>query len=269
MAIAVGLGLLVGLILALTGSGGSIIAVPLLIFGLGWDVARAGPVALFAVGLAAALGAAIGLRAGIVRYRAAALMALSGSLLTPLGMLAAHHVPARPLTLVFAGVLGYVALRIQRQAEAAAKGEARAPSATLAPCLTDSLSGRFAWTPRCFWALSRAGAATGFLSGMLGVGGGFVIVPALNRTTDLSPNSVVATSLAVIALVSVSAVTSAAIAGKLDVGTALPFAAGSFAGMIGGRLIAKRLAGPRLQQVFGLIAALAAIALAVRALVGL
>ncbi len=75
VAIAVGLGLVAGVILALTGSGGSIIAVTLLIFGLGWDVARVGPVALFAVGLAAALSAVIGLRAGIVRCRAGALMA--------------------------------------------------------------------------------------------------------------------------------------------------------------------------------------------------
>jgi len=82
-AVGASLGAIVGLILALTGAGGAILAVPLLVFGLHLRMAEAGPIALLAVGVSAAVGALIGLRAGIVRYRAAAMMAASGVLASP------------------------------------------------------------------------------------------------------------------------------------------------------------------------------------------
>ncbi|TDN62859.1 sulfite exporter TauE/SafE [Paraburkholderia sp. BL10I2N1] len=80
------LGSVVGLILALTGAGGAIVAVPLLLFVLRLEVAEAAPIALLAVGLSAGMGAIIGLRAGIVRYRAAGFIALTGILSSPIGL---------------------------------------------------------------------------------------------------------------------------------------------------------------------------------------
>lgn len=71
--------------------------------------------------------------------------------------------------------------------------------------------------------------------------------------------AVVATSLAVIALVSVSGVVSGALAGNLNWKIAVPFCAGSLAGMIGGRLISSRLAGPHLQYGFAVVSALVAV----------
>lgn len=70
MLINAGLGVIVGLILALTGAGGGILAVPLLMVGAQLTLPQAAPIALLAVGMAAALGAALGLKAGIVRYKA-------------------------------------------------------------------------------------------------------------------------------------------------------------------------------------------------------
>lgn len=84
MLLAAALGALVGFVLALTGAGGAIIAVPLLVFGFDLNVAQAAPIALLAVAGSAMLGALLGLRAGIVRYRAAILMSAVGSLFTPL-----------------------------------------------------------------------------------------------------------------------------------------------------------------------------------------
>ncbi len=78
-----GLGVLIGVILALTGAGGGILAVPLLVFVLGLSMVQAAPIGLLAVGLAAAVGALLGLRQGIVRYRAAGFIAGIGILLTP------------------------------------------------------------------------------------------------------------------------------------------------------------------------------------------
>ena len=70
----------------------------------------------------------------------------------------------------------------------------------------------------------------GLLSGLLGVDGGFVLVPALQRCMNLSMKSVVATSLAVIALVSVGGVLSSAFAGHLNWAIAVPFGGGALAG---------------------------------------
>lgn len=110
------LGLVIGIILALTGAGGAILAVPALVFGAHQSVAQAGPVGLLAVGMAAALGAVLGLRAGTVRYRAALLISAAGMALSPLGLWLAQRIENRWLTLVFAMVLLFVAYRTYRQA---------------------------------------------------------------------------------------------------------------------------------------------------------
>jgi uncharacterized membrane protein YfcA len=95
------------------------------------------------------------------------------------------------------------------------------------------------------------------LSGLLGVGGGFVMVPALQRYTDLPMRSVVATSLAVTALLALAGVAVNAAAGRLDAALALPFACGALAGLLAARPAANRLAGPRIQQAFAALCALA------------
>src|ERR1700742_3895004 len=92
------LGVVVGLILALTGAGGGILAVPLLVFGAGLNVAQAAPIGLTAVGMAAALGAVLGLKAGIVRYKAALMTAAAGMLCAPPGLWLAHRIDNRWLT---------------------------------------------------------------------------------------------------------------------------------------------------------------------------
>src|SRR3546814_20032393 len=115
-AMSIAIGIVVGLILALTGAGGTIVAVPLLMFGLHLEVATAAPIALLAVCAAAGTGTILGLRDGIVRYRAAGLIALVGALITPLGVMLAHRLPAAPLALLFSPVLLSVAQRMFRAA---------------------------------------------------------------------------------------------------------------------------------------------------------
>ncbi|QOY92750.1 sulfite exporter TauE/SafE family protein [Massilia sp. UMI-21] len=261
--LAVVLGLVVGLILALTGAGGGILAVPLLVFGTGAGVAEAGPIGLLAVGMAAALGAVLGLRAGQVRYRAALMVALSGMLLAPAGLWAARHADGRWLGLLFALTLLYVAARTWRQAAAPGAG---AEHAGTPPCVRGAQTGRFVWTAPCARALGLSGALAGFLSGLLGVGGGFVMVPALRRSTDLPMQSAVATSLAVIAIISAAGVATAAAQGSIAWSTAAPFAAGALAGMLGGRSLAARIAGPALQKGFAALSALVAIGMAAKVL---
>lgn len=263
--IALTLGLVVGVILALTGAGGGILAVPLLVFGLQMSVAQAGPIGLLAVGMAAALGAVLGLREGIVRYRAALLIAGAGMLLSPLGLWIAQRIDNRWLSVLFAGILLLVSFKTYRQARGGARA-ANQPEHSMQPCMRDATSGRFIWTSSCARALALSGTMAGLLSGLLGVGGGFVMVPALQRYTNLAIQSIVATSLAVIALVSVSGVVASAVSGGMTWAVALPFSAGALAGMMGGRMVAARLAGPQLQIGFAAVAGTVALGMIAKSL---
>jgi len=260
-----GLGVLIGLILALTGAGGGVLAVPLLIFGLQMRVSDAAPVALFAVGISAALGAAMGLRSAHVRYRAAALMAALGFIGAPAGLWLGRRIPNAPLMLVFAAVLAYSALRMFTQARMAQAGSGLPAHERRAPCTFDPAEGRLRWTPACARALGGAGLVAGLLSTLLGVGGGFVIVPALVRVTDLDMKSVTATSLAVIALISAGSIGLTWVAGHTILwSAALPFAAGAVVGLLVGRRIALIVSGQRLQQTFAIVGLFVAVVLAYR-----
>ena len=261
------LGIAVGLVLGLTGAGGSVFAVPLLMLGLGWSLAQAAPVALLAVCAAAAFGTAAAWDVTYVRYRAALLMAATGLLTAPLGLHAAGLLPAEALNLVFALILLIVAGRMVGHARqhpdetavvrATVAGDGPQDGGPL--CGLHASTGRLIWTRPCAALLSAIGATTGFLSGLVGVGGGFVIVPCLRAGTPLSMHSSVATSLMAISLTSAATLAVALLMGRtLPWGIALPFVLGALAGMFGGRRLAPRVAGPRLQQGFaGLMVAVA------------
>ncbi|MDP1999171.1 MAG: sulfite exporter TauE/SafE family protein [Rhodoferax sp.] len=257
--VTVALGAVIGLVLALTGAGGGVLAIPLLVFGLHLPVQQAAPVGLVAVGLASALGAVLGLRQGIVRYRAAALIGAMGMLMAPLGVLLARYIPNRPLLGAFALVLIYSAWRILKR---------RAPQdidPVSVPCHVSPSDHRLTWTRPCARALAGTGLVSGLMSGLLGVGGGFVIVPALTRYTDLDARSIQVTSLAVIALVSVSGVTAAAMQGSLPWHIAQPFALGAVVALLLGRLVAGKLDARRLQQAFAWFTLMVAVLMLARA----
>ncbi|OLS61608.1 sulfite exporter TauE/SafE family protein [Pseudomonas putida] len=263
-----GLGAIVGLILALTGAGGGILAVPLLVFGLGLTMVEAGPVGLLAVGLAASVGAILGWRQGLVRYRAAFFIAALGLLTAPLGLWLAHRLPNAPLALGFSAVLVYACSRMFFKARRELRGESPCANRQMQPCVLNPLQGRLRWTLPCARALAFTGMLSGLLSGLLGVGGGFVIIPALGRYTNLDMKSMVATSLAVIALVSTGSVLTASLSGVMHWAVGAPFAVGALLGLLGGRQVAHHLAGPRLQQAFALVGIGAAVLLAGNTLLG-
>lgn len=256
------LGSVVGIVLGLTGAGGAIIAVPLLIFGLHLAIADAAPIALFGVGVSAALGALLALKRGKIRYRAASLLALTGLATSPLGVFLAQKIPNAPLTLLFALVLGYAAFHTFRQSM---RNPAEDAAGSSAPCQLDP-HGRLIWIWACARLMAMAGSLAGFLSGLLGVGGGFIIVPALQKVTNLHMQSIMPTSLAVIALVSGVGVLSAMVIRGMDWTIALPFAFGAAAGMLLVSAFAKRFTGPRLQQSFAILAATVATGMGVKAI---
>ena len=258
------LGFVVGFILALTGAGGAILSVPLLVFGMGLTVLQAGPIGLLAVTLSAGIGSILGLREKILRYRAASLMALFGLFMSPIGLLTAHHVPNEPLTLIFSLVLFYVSTRSMYQSYKELRGivDNRIKSF---PCHLNQSIGRLIWTVPCARALALAGATAGFFSGLLGVGGGFIIVPSLNRITDLPPRSVIATSMGVLTLVSLGGVMNATLSNGMNWQIAIPFATGSLLGMLSGRSIVKKLPGIAIRLVFSTFALVVAIMMGYKA----
>jgi hypothetical protein len=262
------LGSLVGIVLGLTGAGGSIFAVPLLVFGLGWSLSQATPVALLAVCAAAAFGTATSWRSGLIARRAALIAGVLGSLTAPLGIAIATRLPQRSLVIAFATVMAIVAVRMVLQArsrpqEAAVVRAAPAQSAArgAAVCRIDTATSQLRWTRSCALVLALSGAATGLLSGALGVGAGFVIVPTLRAVTELSIQACVATSLMTITIVSAAAAAAyvgAHGAGALPLAIAAPFVGGALAGMFASRRAAPKLSGPLLQRGFAALMIVAA-----------
>ncbi len=266
--IGLGLGAVIGIILAMTGSGGGIMAVPMLVFGLHLTMKEAAPVGLIAVGLSAFVGAVMGLREGMVRYRAAAFVGTVGMIFAPVGIWLAQSIPNAPLTVGFSLVLAYTAWRMYKQS--LKKNDDTAPScgtetadvpAEQLPCVMNNVSGRLDWTLPCARALAATGMVSGLLSGMLGAGGGFVIVPALSRFSNIPTKSVFATSLAVISLVSVSGVTTASLSGIVKWPVALPFGIGAVTALILGRMVAKRVRNAVLMQGFSVVSVIVAVML--------
>lgn len=273
MALSIALGVLVGAVLGLTGAGGGILAVPALVVGLGWTMQQAAPVALVAVAGGAAVGAAEGLRRQLVRYKAAMLMAASGVPFTSLGIRAAHWLPQRVLLAMFAAVMLWVAWRLFRRARCQKAGDGDGQSGAddggpLGPAVgrIDPTTRRFVWTWSTAALIAGIGALTGFMTGLLGVGGGFVIVPMLRRFTNMTMHAIVATSLLVIALMGLGGVVNAVWHGaQMPPGPTAFFAAATAAGMLIGRTAAGRLPAKRVQRGFAGLLVIVAVGMLAKA----
>jgi uncharacterized protein len=240
------LGALVGAVLGLTGAGGGILAVPALVVGMGWPMQQASPVALIAVAGSAAIGAVEAFRRGLVRYRAALLMTIAGAPVTSFGVNLAHKLPQRLLIELFAGVMLLVALRLLSQA----MGQKASEPSMSSFCVgrVDPGTGRLSWTWTTGAALAGTGALTGLMTGLLGVGGGFVIVPMLRKLTNVSMHGIVATSLMVVALVGSGGIVSTIRAGvSPPLVLTLWFSVTTALGMIVGRRASRHLSARHVQ----------------------
>jgi len=172
----------IGVSLGLLGSGGSILTVPVLVYLIGQDekVAIAG--SLFIVGSIAIAGSLQFLRARLIDWRSVATFGIPGMIGTYLGALIAAYVSGIMQLSLFAVVMllaSYFMLR---------------------PIELNSGNSR----PRAIWKIAGDGLVVGIITGLVGVGGGFLIVPALVLLGGLSMHQAVATSLVIIALKSYS-----------------------------------------------------------------
>lgn len=233
-------GLVVGISLGLTGGGGSIFAVPLLIYGLGVPVRTAIGLSLAAVGVTAGFGAALRWKAREIEVVPGLIFAGGGMAFAPLGTWLGRFVPPAVLLSVFAVLMSYVGWRMWR-------GKVET-GVTPGPCVTGG-GGRLG--PGCYARLIGAGAVAGVLSGLFGIGGGFIIVPALLYVTGTGIHRAVATSLLVIFLISLSGVAASVLHGQaFPMPVSALFVAGGFAGMLLGGRWRARLSGPALRKVF-------------------
>jgi len=244
----------VGLALGLTGGGGSIFAVPLLIYVLGMAPDQAMPISLVAVSVSAIVGGAQSIRHRLAVWQPTIIFALGGVLGAPLGMLAVKHVAEHWIVGGFALLAIAVGSLMWRAAQVfpaqAAAVRARTYDSDGGPICVLAPDGQLRFTAPCAAALALIGLGTGFLSGMFGIGGGFLIVPALVLVTRMGVHRAVATSLLIIAAIGSSGAISALLHGGIAWQVLVPFTAGGAVAMVAGRLLAERLAGPRLQKVF-------------------
>lgn len=245
------LGALVGFSLGLTGGGGSIFAVPLLVYGLGVPAREAVGVSLLTVGSTSLVGFVQRAWRGMVEFPTGLLFAIAGMLGAPVGSWLADRIPEALLLSLFAVLMLVIAARMWTKARDVT---ARLPimmDDNAGPTCRRDPDGKLRITSPCAMLLGIVGLGAGVLSGMFGVGGGFIIVPALVMFSGMGMQRAIGTSLLVITLISASGTANHLLAGKvLDLATAGVFTAGSVAGLFAGSALAQRLAGPVLQRVF-------------------
>ncbi|MGD9723633.1 MAG: sulfite exporter TauE/SafE family protein [Pirellulales bacterium] len=244
-------GALVGFSLGLTGGGGAIFAVPLLVYGLHVPAREAVGISLLTVGSTSLVGFVERARRGLVEFPTGLLFALAGMMGAPVGALLADRLPEAVLLGLFAVLMLVVAVRMWRKA---ADASARLPIIAddhAGPTCRRDPEGKLHLTSQCAMLLGIVGLGAGVLAGLFGVGGGFIIVPALVMFSGMGIQRAIGTSLLVITLISASGTASHLLAGKdLTLATAGVFTAGSIAGLLAGSGLAHRLAGPTLQKVF-------------------
>ena len=218
---------LIGVSLGLLGSGGSIVTLPVLVYVAGIPAHQAVGMSLAIVGGTSALGSLLNLRRGTLDLRAAAFFSLSGILGALIGARFTHLVSARSLMMLFGALMLVVGLRMLM-----GNGEAQ--------------SGRKCRPLRCL----GTGLGVGLLTGFLGVGGGFVILPALVFFAGLEVKAAIGTSLAVIAVNSFAGLVGQLRYVQFDWPVTLGFLGAALAGMAGGSAVASRISSQSLRRAF-------------------
>jgi uncharacterized membrane protein YfcA len=233
VSVALALAALIGLSLGLLGGGGSTLAVPVLVYVAGLDARSAVGVSLAVVGATSLVAALAQARAGRVRARAALLFAGAGMPAAWAGSSLTALVSGRALLLAFGAFMVAVALVMLRPQAAPDESSSRRPARAA--------------------VVAGAGALVGLLTGFLGVGGGFLVVPALVLLARLPMHEAVGTSLAVIAANSAAGFVGHLGGGGLPMGVVVWFTAVSIAGALAGTRLGGRLAPHRLRRVFALL----------------
>ncbi len=224
MTVLLALGIVVGLLGGLTGLGGAVIALPVMLW-LGWSLPDAVPIVLSGTFLAAICSLIVLWGRVYVRYRLALLMAVASIPCVLLGQWLIRYTPASAAEAVLCLLLTMLGLMGIRRAPARAK--ARFPH----PITLNPRTGRLAWNVPAVVAAWVIGGAGGLSAGLFGLGGSFVIVPFLRTLSEFDARSVLATTLMTVALISGGALTTIALTTEGISGSNIaPYALGAMLG---------------------------------------
>jgi uncharacterized membrane protein YfcA len=245
----------VDLVLALVGGGGSIIAVPLLVYlvGIGSPHMAIGTAAV-SVAINAAIGLAGHARRGNVKWPCAMVFALFGAVGAVIGAEAGKATDGTRLLALFGAMMVVVGVLMLRGRKAADNPDVRLERDTAVQLL-----------PR----LIPAGFGTGLLAGFFGIGGGFLIVPALVFATCMPLSTAVGTSLVAVTALGMTTASSYALSGLVDWRLVGLMVAGGLGGVVVGIALGRILSGRRkmLERGFAMLVMGVGIYIAVQGLV--
>jgi uncharacterized membrane protein YfcA len=233
-------GLLIGLVMGMVGGGGAVLAVPVLVYGVGLGVQEATTASLAVVGAAASTGAVGQARRGAVCWSSAAWFSAAAALGGILGALGNRALGGAALLLTFSAVMLVAARWTWERASAPAAAGHGCPQAT----------------PR---VLAPLGLLVGGLTGLVGVGGGFVIVPALVAGIGFGLREAMGTSMAIVAAVSLFALLAHLATGSsLDLPVVAAMGGAAVLGAALGPRLADHVSTPLLGRAFALLVILVA-----------
>lgn len=239
------LGFLIGLAMGAVGGGGSILALPVLIYLAGQDPRSATTASLVVVGIAAIAGMADHWRAGRVRPGVGVVFGLTGIGGSLAGSALNRGLDPDVLLLGLAAVMVLAAWRMLAAGPACPRGDEEPPQNGGGVAVVDRLRA----DPATVAKIVGAGTVVGFLTGLFGVGGGFLILPTLTLLLGFAMPQAVGTSLLVIAVNC-----AVALAGRAGDGipwkATLPFAAAAVVGVLAGSHLADRMPARTLLRSF-------------------
>lgn len=246
--LAIPLGIVIGLVVGTVGGGGAILALPVLVYVLDQGVSPASTASLIVVALGASVGAGSQARDGWLCGRVALIFSAPAAVGAYLGTLASGGVSPRVLILSFVPVMLAAAVLTYVRGSGAGADEDAESDCPQPP-------------------LPRAGAAglvVGLMTGFFGVGGGFLIVPALTVLLGLTLRRAIATSLAIITLTGLAGLVSHLVEGaQPDWALTLALAGAAAVGALLGSSLGRRLEPRHLAHGFGIVVAAVALFLLV------
>ncbi|GAA0470704.1 UPF0721 transmembrane protein [Paractinoplanes deccanensis] len=253
MTAAIGFGALIGVLLGLLGGGGSILAVPALVYGAGLPPAAAIPTSLLVVGISSGTALLPRLRQGLVRRRIAAVVGGTGAAAAFAGAAVNRLLDPWLVLLGFAAVMVAAGLRMLRDTDDSG-GDCALPGGGVnwRGCLPKSVA---------------AGLGVGFLTGLFGVGGGFLIIPALVLLLGLPMPAAVATSLVIIVVNCAAGFAAHAGDAAVDYRIAAAFTAAAITGSLLAGRFAGRVPTARLQRAFAYLIFAVALVVATEAVI--
>ena len=275
LVLTVGLGLLIGLTLGALGGGGSILTVPVLVYAVGESASSATTGSLVIVGIAAGVASFGHARAGRVRWGAGVSFAVAGVAASFAGTALNSRVDPNVLLVCFATLMivaaaamlaktmvhthpeddeprGGSPATLDEQAAALRQGRPRSTLTTARPAITVGTA-----SPKLSVAVALrvvvAGLVVGFLTGFLGVGGGFIIVPALVLSLKYEMPTAVGTSLLIISLNSGVALIARTGHESFHWAVIVPFTLAAIIGSFAGKRVADRVSGAQLTRAFAVL----------------